>query len=196
MKLSFIISLVAVILIIVSVAAAWYFYSNPIVYSEGFEEGFGGWVANADVPADPNNPGYTVAWNVSRVASEVHSGQYSVELYIDGRQDDGTVWIERKMSVKNNSEVEVKVSFELYSEQESFNVIAGVCAYAGISKAEAEANFTVIGNANDVAGWKRYTHTTTLHTDSSGEAWVAVGITVRWETEMTYNIDDIEVSIS
>jgi hypothetical protein len=151
---------------------------------------------DADVPLDPNNPGQCVAWNVSRVTSLVHSGQYSVELYVDGRQDDGAVWIEKKISVKNNSQIRVKVSFEFYSEQESFNVIASVCAYAGISNPEVEADFTVLGQANEVAGWKRYTHETTLYTGSSGEVWVAVGITVRWETEMTYNVDDVKVTIS
>jgi len=196
MKLSFKIYFVIGILIVVSAVSVWHFYPKPIVYSESFEEGFANWEADADVPPDPNNPGHPVAWSVSRVASLTHSGQYSVELYIDGRQDDGTVWIEKKISVKNNSQIQVKVSFEFYSEHESFNVIAGVCAYVGISNPEAEANFTVIGHANEVAGWKRYTHETTLHTGSSGEVWVAVGITVSWETEMTYNIDDVKVTIS
>jgi len=196
MKLNYKIYLVG-ILLVVSGVAGWYFYPKPLVYSEGFEQDFGGWVKDADVPLDPNNPGNYVDWNVSRVASLAHSGQYSVELYIDGRQDDGTVWIEKKILVKNSSQIQVKVSFEFYSEQESFNVIAGVCAYAGIFKPEFEANFTVIGiNANEVAGWKRYTYTTTLYTGSIEELWVAVGITVRWETEMTYNVDDLKVTIS
>ena len=196
MKLSFKSYFVIGILIVVSVVAVWYFYPKPILYNESFEEGFANWEADADVPPDPNNPGQYVAWNVSRVTFLAHSGQYSVELYIDGRQDDGTVWIEKKISVKNNSQIQVKVSFEFYSEQESFNVIADVCAYARISNPEVETDFTVLGQANEVAGWKRYTHETTLQTGSSGEVWVAVGITVRWETEMTYNIDDVKVTIS
>jgi len=36
----------------------------------------------------------------------------------------------------------------------------------------------------------------TLKTGSSGEVWVAVGISVLWETEMTYNLDAVEVTIS
>jgi len=31
---------------------------------------------------------------------------------------------------------------------------------------------------------------------SNGEVWVAVGISVRWETEMVYNVDDVKVTIS
>jgi len=147
-------------------------------------------------PPDPNNPGSPVDWNVSRVTSPVKSGQYSVELYINGRQDDGTVWIEKALSVKRNSQIQVKVYFDVYSESESFNVIAGVVGFAGISNPEVEADFTVLGQANEVSGWKRYTHTATLKMGSSGEVWVAVGISVLWETEMTYNLDDVEVTIS
>ena len=196
MKLSFKIYFVIGILIVVSVVAVWCFYPKPIVYNESFEQDFGGWIEDTDVPLDQNNPGQYVAWNISRVTSLANSGQYSVELYVDGRQDDGTVWIEKKISVKNNSQIHVKVSFEFYSEQESFNVIADVCAYAGISNPEVEADFSILGQANKVAGWKRYAHKTTLQTGSSREVWVAVGITVRWETEMTYNIDDVKVTIS
>ena len=184
------------ILIIISATAGWYFYPKSVIYTEGFEEDFGGWEGDADVPPDPNNPGSLVDWNVSRVTSPVKSEQYSVELYIDGRQDDGTVWIEKALSVKRNSQIQVKVSFDFYSESESFNVIAGVVGFAGTSNPEVEADFTVLGQANEVSGWKRYTHTGTLNTGSSGEVWVAVGISVRWETEMTYNLDDVEVTIS
>jgi hypothetical protein len=196
MKLNFKIFFVFGIFIVVSAVVVWFYYPKSNVYNESFEEDFGGWINDADVPLDPNNPGHPVAWNVSRVTSLAHSGRYSMELYIDGRQDDGTVWIEKKISLKNNSQIQVKVSFEFHSEQESFNVVAGVCAYAGIYNPEAEADFTVIGNANEVAGWKRYSYTTTLQTGASEDAWVALGITVLWETEMTYSLDEVEVTTS
>lgn len=197
MKLVFKICFVIGVAFVVTVPIAWYLYPKPIVKSESFETGFNNWVADAEVPMDPNNPGHHVAWNVSQVATRAYSDQYSVELFIDGRQDDGTVWIERETSVKNNSEIRVKIAFQLFSEQESSgNIIAGVCAYIGLSDPEEEADFTVIGHANEVAGWKAYSHTVTLNTGSNGEIWVAVGITVRWETEMTYNIDDVEIVIS
>jgi len=184
------------ILTIISATAGWYFHPNPLIYDEGFEEDFGGWEGDADVPPDPNNPDSLVDWNVSRVTSPVKSGQYSVELYIDGRQDNGTVWIEKALSVKRNSQIQVKVSFDFYSESESFNVIASIVGFAGTSNPEVEADFTVLGQANEVSGWKRYTRRATVNTGSSGEVWVAVGISVRWETEMTYNLDDVEVTIS
>jgi hypothetical protein len=182
-------------ILLVSILVAWYFFPKFVVYQEGFEQDFGGWIKDAQVPLDPNNPGHPVAWDVSRVTSLSHSGQYSIEFFIDGRQDDGTVWIEKKIPVKNTSQLQVEVSFEFYSEQESFNVIAGVCTYVGVSNPEVEEEFIVLSPANEVTGWKRYTYNTSLHT-SSAEIWIALGITVRWETEMTYNIDDVKVAIN
>ena len=109
-----------------------------------------------------------------------------MELFIDGKQDDSTIWLERKIGVKKRARIRVSVSFWFYSEQESFNTIAAVVAYAGIDKPEVEGDFAIVGLANEVAGWKNYAYTTNLTTDANGEAWVAVGISVRWETYMTY----------
>jgi hypothetical protein len=182
-------------ILVASILVAWYFFPKFAVYQEGFEQDFGGWIKDAQVPLDPNNPGHPVAWDVSRVTSLSYSGQYSVEFFIDGRQDDGTVWIEKKIPVKNNSQLQVEVSFEFYSEQESWSIIAGVCAYVGVSDPEVEEDFIVLSPANEVAGWKRYTYNTLLHT-SSTEIWIALGITVLWETEMTYNIDEVKIAIN
>jgi len=90
------------------------------------------------------------------------------------------------------------VSFDFYSESESFNWIAraAVVGFAGTYNPEVEADFTVIGQANEASGWKRYSHTATLDTGSNGEVWVAVGISVLWETEMVYNVDNAKVTIS
>jgi len=195
MKLSRKVCFAIVVLIVTSEVAVWYFYSKPLVHTESFESDFDGWMADAHVPLDPNNPGHPVDWNVSRVTPLAHSGEYSTELYIDGKQDDGTVWIEKKIPVEGKSQVHVAVSFEFYSEQKSLNVIAGVCAYIGVFDPEVEDDFVVLGVANEIAGWKEYTHTATLQIGSSNEIWVAIGITVRWETEMTYNIDDVKVTI-
>ena len=57
MKLSFKGYFVIGILFVVSVVAVWYFYPKPIVYNESFEQDFGGWIKDTDVPLDLNNPG-------------------------------------------------------------------------------------------------------------------------------------------
>jgi len=185
------------VIIVVAILGTWYFYAYPNhqTMGDGFEEGSGGWVANADAPADPNKPGHLVAWNITRTTDVANSGRYSLKFFIDGVQDDGTLWIENKISVRKNARIQVKVSFELYSEHESFNAIADVCAYAGLRNPEVEEDFTVLGPANEIAGWKKYTYTTTLNVGSSDEVWFAVGITVRWETRMIYYIDDVEIEV-
>ncbi|MFX0108806.1 MAG: hypothetical protein ACFE7R_11000, partial [Candidatus Hodarchaeota archaeon] len=66
---------------------------------------------------------------------------------------------------------------------------------AGVVNPNFEEDFTVLGPANEVVGWKRYSHEVTVSTGANGEVWVAVGITVRWETEMTYHIDDVIIAI-
>lgn len=182
--------------LIVSVWSALSIYSNPQNIRESFENGFGEWNASADVPSDPNNTGQSVEWRINRVANVSHSGKYALEFFIDGRQDDGTIWIEKKISVKKQSQIQIRVSFWFYSEQESFNTIAVVCAYVGVENPTFEDDFTVLGAANEVAGWKKYAHVVDLDAGSSGEFWVAIGTSVRWETQMTYYIDDVEIEIS
>jgi len=188
---------ILIAVIVFAIFGVWYFYPKPYVIKESFEDGFGEWSSDADVPLDPNNSGHFVEWHVKRATKVSYSGQYSIEFFIDGRQDEGTVWIERKINVKKNTEVRVKLSLYLYSERESFNAIAGVCAYINVSDPESESDFADgrLGQANQVAGWKRYEYTATVNSGSNGELWVAVGITVLWETPMTYYVDDVEVEI-
>ena len=66
----------------------------------------------------------------------------------------------------------------------------------GLDNPEYEADFTVLGSANMVEGWKKYTLSETVTTDESGKICVGVGISVRWEAEMQYYIDDVEIYIS
>jgi len=188
-------SVLAASLCILLLISSVFSYPSFQIIREDFEEGFDGWTADADIPLDPNNLGHFVEWNITRSNDVAHSGQYSLKLFIDGRQDDGTIWIERKIDVKRNSHVKIKTSFMFYSESESFNTIASICAYAGIRNPEVEENFVVLGSANEVEGWKNYNYTAYLYTGSSEEVWVAIGITVRWETYMTYYIDDVKVEI-
>jgi hypothetical protein len=154
------------------------------------ETNFGDWTANQHVPQAPNNPGHLVQWHIRRASNISRSGAYSAEFFIDGRQDDGTIWLERKVSVKKNAQVRLSISFWLYSEQASFT-IAAVVAYAGTTRPTVEEDFAIVGYANEATGWKNYAYVADVNTDSTGEAYIAVGITVRWETNMTYYVDDI-----
>jgi len=201
LKKTYSIALLIVIAIAIGAIIALQINLASQVITEDFEqnlgeENFGEWSANKQVPQDPNNPGHLVQWHIRRASNVSRSGAYSAELFIDGKQDDGTIWLERKISVKQNAQIRLSVSFWLYSEQESFNTIAAVVAYAGIAKPAVEEDFAVVGSANEVAGWKNYVCEANVNTDSTAEAWVAVGISVRWETTMTYYIDDVKIEIA
>jgi len=196
-----IIALLITIAIAIAIISALQINSMPQGTTEDFEqnlgeEDFGEWTANAFVPPDPNSPGNPVQWHIRRASNVSHSGAYSAEFFIDGKQDDGTIWLERKISVKQNAQIRLSVSFWLYSEQESFNTIAAIVAYAGITKPKVEDDFAVVGVANEVAGWKNYAYEANVNTDSTAEAWIAVGITVRWETYLTYYIDNVRIEIA
>lgn len=181
-------------LIIIGAISVWILLTNSLKYSESFENDFGSWIADADVPEDPNNPGHPVEWHITRVSNISRSSLHSLKLFIDGRQDDGTIWIETRIELKKHSRV--KVSFWLYSEQQSFNTLATVCAFIGTKNPEAETDFYVIGAANEIAGWKKYEYSAILNANLNKELWVAVGISVRWETYLTYYLDDVEIEVS
>jgi hypothetical protein len=166
---------------------------NRMRYYENFEKGFGDWVADADVPSDPNNPGSPVAWSVSLDSTLAANSTYSLKFFIDGRQGDEAAWIERKIPLAANSTVNVLVTFKLYSETASVNPLAVACAYVGLDNPENESQFAIVGNTNEVAGWKVYSYTTTIMLRDKVEAWVAVGIKVRCKTEMVFNIDDVVI---
>ncbi|MEM2889558.1 MAG: hypothetical protein QXR42_08845 [Candidatus Bathyarchaeia archaeon] len=192
-----VICVVALLLVIAVSFGAWqiWLYLNSLVIKEDFESGFGEWEYDADVPLDPTNPGQPVAWNITRLTDVVYSGQYAIRLFIDGSQDDGTIWLERKIVASKNAQVSVAMSFWLFSEHESFNTVAAVVAFAGVRNPEEESDFEVLGAANQVSGWKQYKFETTVNTEANGEVWVALGVSVRWETVMTYYIDNIEITV-
>ena len=144
---------------------------------------------------NPDNPDQTVEWNITRTTSVVYSGQYAIRMFIDGKQDDGTIWLERRIAGSKNARVTVTVTFWLYSEEESFNTVAAVVGYAGTRNPEEESDFEVLGNANQVAGWMQYNFETAVDTGAGGELWVALGISVRWETVMTYYVDSVEITV-
>ena len=189
---------VAILLAALSLSLGVYtfFYRSENQIEEGFETGLGAWTADADVPMDPNNPGHPIQWRIELTGNRSYTGKNSVLLVIDGSQDDGTIWIERTVRLRSYGHIKVKLSFQLYSTSQSFNTIAAVVAYCDISSPEREADFAVLGSANQLAGWKQYSYETQVDTDSSGTVWLGIGISVRWETSLAYWIDDVEISLT
>lgn len=191
-----ILSVIAVV--IVGALAFTYFWQEeePVELIDGFTHGMDDWAKDRDLPMDPNNPGNEVDWNITHVQDLTDPSYGVVRLYVDGSQDDGTIWIEREVELKPNKRYNGTLSFKLYSESESFNQIAAVVGYVGPADPESEGDFAVLGPANQVEGWKTYRHSVVFRTGSDGEAWVACGISVRWETKMIYLIDDVLITFN
>jgi len=166
-----------------------------LVVMEGFERGLEDWTAGADVPEDPDNPGQPVAWSITQSDAQACSGDYSAEFYLDGRQDEGTIWLARSFRVEQAGRYRVTVLLDLWSESESFNTIAKVAFYAGPAEPAAETDFDTTRAANQSAGWRIYTFTGDVTAGEDRTVWVAFGISAAWETEMTYYIDNVLVML-
>jgi hypothetical protein len=187
------------VIIVAVVAYGTYRYMNrpqQVTLTKDFEDGMGIWTPDSDVPMDPNNPGERVAWNISITDEIVYQGSYAAHFYLDGRQDDGTIWLELEVTLKPNTKYDAELSFQLYSSSESFNKLAYVVGRVSQKDIEAEEDFADLGAANQLEGWKRYDHSTTLTTDETGVAYVGFGLSVVWETEIVYFIDQVEVKIA
>jgi hypothetical protein len=173
--------------------------ATPIAGAPGFEEGFegglGAWQQGADVPDDPARPGQPVEWSIEPSADQAAEGTSSARLTLDGKQDDGTIWLARPVSVAAGELARVHLSFELWSESESFNTLANVAAYAGAQPPVAEEDFDLSQVANKAEGWMTYDYTFDVRGNAEGHAWVAVGISAVWETQMTYYIDNVQVDL-
>lgn len=183
---------------------------STVEFSDGFEEGLPGWDTDSDVPEDPNNPGNPVEWDITRSTDRAATGSASVRYFLDGRQDDGTVWIERAIPVETDRAYAVRMQADAWSASESFNTLAYLVMYAGPSPPTAEGSFPEPGanstNAgvsktgglrevlNQRSGWMTYSFEWETPELRSDAITIAVGITAVWETEMTYFVDDVRVS--
>ncbi|NYT12618.1 MAG: hypothetical protein GKC03_08765 [Methanomassiliicoccales archaeon] len=165
--------------------------SPEIILQDGFEQGMGDWAVGMDLPIDPETD-IPVQASVAISSERARSGEASINITIDGRQDDGIVWVMRSITVPSDGAIDLKISFFVYSESESFNTIAHVVAYIGDDQPVNENSFEKLGPANPAEGWNEFHLENKL--DSDGEIWIAVGISVAWETWMTYFIDDISVA--
>lgn len=164
-------------------------------FTDGFEAGLGAWETGFDLPMDPNNPGEVVAWSIAASGERAAEGSLSARFYLDGRQDDGTIWIVRTLDAPPDQDVVVRLDFALWSESESFNDLAVVVAYAGVAPPAVEADFDLTRRANQVAGWAPYAYRLPVRTDARGRIHVALGISAVWETEMVYFVDAVQACL-
>lgn len=183
---------------------------DTVGFSDGFEEGFSGWETGSYVPEDPNNPGNPVAWDITRSTERAASGSASLRYFLDGRQDDGTIWIVGPITVETDHAYDVSMRAAAWSASESFNTLAYLVMYAGTAQPTSEGSFPEPGAnstgagvtrtgglrevLNQTEGWMTYSFTWKTPSLQTDTIYVAVGISAVWETEMTYFVDEIELT--
>jgi len=172
-------------------AAADVTASGPLLtYSQDFESGMDSWT-----PASDHNER---DYRITRTdAGPVFSGKFSLEYFLNGANDDGTIWVERRFTgLPGSLPVAVTTSFHLYSDVQSRVNTWPVVAYAGPGRPRIEQDFTIVGQTNRVAGWAQYKSLGMTRTDGVGGLWVAFGIGATWEVSRTYYLDLVEVSVA
>lgn len=169
---------------------------QPISFEERFEETLDRWQQGSDVPDDPDRPGQPVRWSIEVSPEQAAEGGSSARFTLDGKMDDGTIWLARVFDVAPDSVLQIRLTFDLWSASESFNTLAKVMAYAGSRPPAAEEDFDGSQAANLAEGWRTYEYTFRVRSGAEGQVWVALGISAVWETEMTYYADNVRVDIA
>ncbi len=184
-----------VLAILMLISAAAHYWSDAqrsqLLLSDSFERGIDGWTPGYDLPDDANNPGHKVAWNITVSNETSRVGLRALKMYVDGRQDDGTVWLQRTVAASANQTV--TLSLWAYSQGENFNTHDVVVAYIGAQPPKGEGSFEVLGPGDSWTGWKQYIYTAKA-SGEGGTLYVAFGISVRWETDIVQYFDDVTLT--
>ena len=157
-----------------------------IVGTESFEHaGRFAWHADFDVPKQFEYPG-PKSFYVNHSNSEAYHGEHSMEMYLDGTADDGTIWIETAVPVEPNSHFDVQVNFEVfrYFQDMAFQPVAAVTLF----DPEMERDFQVLEDPAP-EGWTLHSYRTTIFSGPYDMVHIAVGLTCTWETPGTFFID-------
>jgi hypothetical protein len=162
--------------------------ANAQTIVESFEVGFGRW--------QPDSDGRAPKWSVTRSTEHAYHGVHSVRIFMDGRHDDGTTWLETGIIAQPYSTVTVTLSFQLWSDQKAFAGNWGVVAAVGSRNPETEGDFTRIGWTEQRAGWQPYGGSWKVTAGGNGMIWVAVGTTVYWEVDKRHLVDYVRVDVA
>ncbi|MFP4197525.1 MAG: hypothetical protein ACLFS6_07730 [Methanomassiliicoccales archaeon] len=125
------------------------------------------WGMGRDLPTDPDTGRPVSAW-VNLIHDRYRSANASVEMTIEGWQDDGTVWIMRQLEGERDL---FQITFHLFSPGRSTKVAAHPVVYIGEGAPTSELQFTALGNANRGEGWLPFQ----IEGPGGQDPWVAVG---------------------
>lgn len=180
-----------------------------VTVEETFEQGLGDWERAADVPDHPDT-GMPVEWSIEPSTERARSGDRSVRFVLDGSQDDGTIWLVRPVTVTAGTAYAGELTARAWSASESFNTLAHLVCLTATARPAAENDFppsgeTWAGDGRSMAGlrqplnrregWDEYSVTWSTPPLDTDLLWLAVGITVVWETTVRYFLDDVDLRL-
>ena len=154
-----------------------------------FETSFDGWQQQWHKDSPPPGTDGVVSHSVERGYLDGASLKFDMG---DGHGDDGTLWIEMPFAVSIVLPTRVAVEFQLFN---SFKGIPNfeVKATIRLDNPDEQADFKTIGVTDTAEGWVPFVFDETI-TSPTGQAWVALGVRVAWETHRDYWIDHVVVS--
>jgi len=189
-------------------SATLFFQIPRTHYVESFEQNFGDWEMDFDVPIDYDTGGPRDC-SITRVQGQAKQGSYSVQMSIDGRSDDGTVWLTKAIPVFPESEYEIHLSFWHWRENDPDHVNTSyhVVGFIGNYPPETETDFEILdglvlvnnanpGQGNQYPRWENYTLTRTVESGSMQYIWVGFGMTAVYETWISVLMDYVSVEVN
>jgi hypothetical protein len=154
-----------------------------------FETSFDGWQQQWHKDSPPPGTDGVVSHSTERGYLDGASLKFDMG---DGHGDDGTLWIEMPFAVSTELLTRVAVEFQLFN---SFKGIPNFEVKATIrpDNPNEQADFKTIGVTDTAEGWVPFAFEETI-INPAGQAWVALGVRVAWETHRDYWIDHVVVS--
>ncbi|WP_082224660.1 twin-arginine translocation signal domain-containing protein [Halolamina rubra] len=172
--------------------------------TESFEEGLDGWETAAHIGPEAELSDFE--WAIERSETQAADGDWSLEVFTEGDHDDGTAWATTELSPGDADSFQV--TFQAWSQSESFNTLRNVVASLGPEAPEGENDFPDPGqNSTNVdgapygglreplhlaEGWREYRFT--WEPASVPETlFLSLGVTVVWEADATHYLDSVRV---
>jgi Dockerin type I domain len=171
---------------------------TKVSITESFENGYGPWTINSHIGGDVGGSGFdpgcdgTLEYEIGPSQDYAFAGDTSIETFVDGHCDDGTLWLVRPISLAAGT-WSIEVDFLIHQEEETAFSVWEAKAFIGLTPPASQRDFTTAGFIAD-PGWTAYAHAATITTDRPTAAYVAVGIRVAWETFRTHWIDAVTIS--
>ena len=153
-----------------------------------FEDDLNEWTVGTDLPEEPGDSTEKVGHGAEVVTKNASEGSASVEFFLDGSADDGTIWVAQRADLSSTDAVLVDV----YNDEKSFNILTQVAFYAGEKPSGelVEVDFNRENSIEGHSGWKTFRYDVS---DIDGEATVAVGMNIIWETGVRHVFDNVRL---